>query len=133
MPPRSNGLREGAIGSQKPRRRTGGWAPWPTLRPWTRVPMRVVTPVIAGATRARGNSRLPRALRRALALALLRDDPPRGVLPAVEALAETLLRRRCVPSAVPQESEPGVGLLASVPQGVTLALARHQALVQLPG
>src|SRR5436190_1874825 len=65
-----------------------------------RGPMRILTAVVEITTLAVFHPRQDLALRRAVALQLIRDDHPWHVLQPLEQLAEKLLGRLLVPSAL---------------------------------
>src|SRR5262249_23949844 len=70
------------------------------------------------------------ALRRTVALQLGRNDDPRHVLQALQQLAEKLLRRLFVTSALHQNIEDVVVLVDSAPE--VMALAQFLAVCSRP-
>ena len=94
--------------------------------------MGVLTPVIEIATLAVFDPGQDLALRRAVALQLIRDDDPRDIPQALEQLAKELLRRVLIAPALDQDIEDVVVLVDSTPQVMALPVDRHEHLVEVP-
>src|ERR1700757_3660998 len=94
--------------------------------------MRILTAVVQIATLAVCDPGQDLALRRAVALQLIRDDDPRYVLQALEQLAEKLLRRVLIAPALHQNVEHVIVLIHCTPQVMALPVNRQKDLVQVP-
>src|SRR5262249_35440530 len=116
MPSRSKVLGNGAIRRQKPLGMPGRFEALHAIFALPRGPMGVLTAVIEVATLPMFHPRQDLALRRAVALELIRDDHPWHVLQPLEQLAKELLRRVLVAAALHQDTQEGVVLLHTAPQ-----------------
>src|SRR5215470_3474290 len=105
MPPWSEVLGNRTVRREKPLRMAGRFEPLHAPLALTRRPMRVLTPVIEIATLAMLHPWQYLTLRRTVALQLVRNDDPWHVLQALQQLAEKLLRRLFVASALHQDIE----------------------------
>jgi hypothetical protein len=94
--------------------------------------MRVLTPVIEIATLAMLHPWQDLALRHTVALQFVRNDAPRHVLQALQQLAEKLLRRLFVASALDEAIEDVVVLVDSAPEVMALAIDGQKDLIQVP-
>jgi hypothetical protein len=94
--------------------------------------MRVFTAVVEIATLAVVDPGQDIALRRAVALQLIRDDDPRYIPQALEQLAKKLLRGLLVAATLHQDVEHVIVLIHGAPQVMTLPVDRHKHLVQMP-
>src|SRR5262252_1511561 len=72
------------------------------------------------------------ALRGAVALQLVRNDDARHVQQALQQLAEKLLRRLLVASALHEDIEDVVVLVDRAPEVMTLTMNREKYLSQVP-
>ena len=100
MPLGSEVLGDGAIRREKALGMTGGFEPLHATLPLTRWAMRVLTPIIEGATLPVFHPWEYLAFGGPVALQLIRDDHAGHIPQALEQLAENffaafLLRRRC--------------------------------------
>ena len=93
--------------------------------------MRILTPIIEVATLAMLHPGQHLALRRAVALQLVRNEDPRHVLQALQQRAEKLFRGVLVAPALHQDVEHVVVLIDSAPQGMTLPVERQKDLVDV--
>jgi hypothetical protein len=84
--------------------------------------MRVFAAVIEVATLPMFHPREDLALRRAVALELIRDDHPWHVLQPLEQLAEEFLRRVLVAAALHQDVEDVVVLVDGAPEVMALTI-----------
>jgi hypothetical protein len=71
-------------------------------------------------------------LRRAIAVAVVRDDHPRDVSDPLESRAEQLLRCRLVAPTLPQDVEPVARLIHCPPQRGPLGVDGEQPFIQGP-
>ena len=110
----------------------GRGEPLHTTLALTRGPMRVLTAVVEIATLAVFDPGQDLALRRAVALQLIRDDDPRYIPQALEQLAKALLRRVLIAPALDQNVEDVVVLVDSAPQVMVLPVDRQKHLVEVP-
>src|SRR5262245_998779 len=94
--------------------------------------MRVLTAVVAIAALAMLHPWQYLALRRTVALQLVRNDDPRHVLQALQQLAEKLLRCLLIPSALDQDIEHVIVLIHSAPQVMALPVDGQEHLIQVP-
>jgi hypothetical protein len=78
------------------------------------------------------DTREPLALRRAIALELLRHEPPGDVLTAFEELAEELLGRLLVAPPLHEDVEHYAVLIHRPPQRVPFLVDRDEHFVQMP-
>src|ERR687888_986211 len=92
----------------------------------------VLTAVVQIATLPVLHSRQDLALRRTVALELVRDDHPWHVLKPLEQLAEKLLRGVLVAPALHQDVEDVVVLIDSVPQVMAFTMDGEKHLIQVP-
>src|SRR5215510_11404931 len=93
--------------------------------------MGVLTPVIEIPTLAMLHPGEDLAFRRTIALQLVRNDDPRHVLQSLQQLAEKLLRRLFVASALHQDIEDGVVLIHRTPQIMAFPVDRQKDLVDV--
>src|SRR5262245_52784830 len=94
--------------------------------------MGVLTPVIDIATLAMLHPGQDLALRRTVALQLVRNDDARHVQQALQQLAEKLLRRLLVAAALHEDIEDVVVLVDRAPEVMTLTINREKYLSQVP-
>jgi hypothetical protein len=94
--------------------------------------MRVLAPVIEIPTLAMLDPWENLPLRRTGALQLVRNDDPRHILQALQQLAEKLLRRLFVASALHQNIQDIIVLIHRPPQVMAFAMDRQKNLVQMP-
>jgi len=94
--------------------------------------MRVLTTVIEIATLPMFHAGQDLALRGAVALQLVRNDDARHVQQALQQLAEKLLRRLLVASALHEDIEDVVVLVDSAPEVVALPVDGQEHLIQVP-
>jgi hypothetical protein len=125
-------LGNGAIRRQKPLRMARRFKPLHAIFALPRGPMRVLTAVVEIATLAVFDPGQDLALRRAVALQLLRDDDPRYIPQAHEQLAKKLLRRFRIAPALDQDIEDVVILIDGAPQVMAFAINRQKHFVQVP-
>ena len=92
--------------------------------------MRVLTAVVEVATLVVFDPGQDLALRRAVALQLIRDDDPRYIPQALEQLAKKLLRRLLIAPALYQDVERVIVLVDSAPQVMALAIDRQEDLTK---
>src|SRR5215475_2447075 len=94
--------------------------------------MGVLTAIVEIATLTVFDLRQDLALRRTVALQLIRDDDPWHVLEPLQKLAEKLLRRLLIASALHEDIEHVIVLIDSAPQVMALPVDRQKHLVQVP-
>src|SRR5262245_39578397 len=94
--------------------------------------MGVLTPVIEIATLAMLHPWQELALRRTVALQLVRNDDARHVLQALQQLTEKLLRRPLVAAALHEDIEDVVVLVDGAPEVMALTMNREKHLIQVP-
>src|SRR4029453_593935 len=122
MPSGSEVLGNGPIGRQKTLGMPRGFEPLHAILTLPRRPMRILTPVIQIAALAMFHPRQYLTLRRTVALQLVRNDDPRHVLQALQQLAEKLLRRLFVASALHQDVEDIFLLIHRAPEIMALPI-----------
>ena len=132
MPSRAEVLGNGTIGGEKALSVPWGLEPLHALFPLARRSMRILTPVVEIATLAVFHPGQNLTLRRAVALELIRDDHLWHVLQPLEQLAEKLLRRLLVASALHQDVEDVIVLVNRSPQVMALAIDGQKYLVEMP-
>ena len=125
-------LGNGAIRRQKPLSMARRFKPLHAIFALPRGPMRVLTAVVEIATLAVFDPGQDLALRRAVALQLIRDDDPRYIPQALEQLAQELLRRLLIAPALDQDIEDVVVLIDGAPQVMAFAINRQKHFVQVP-
>src|SRR5215510_7783219 len=94
--------------------------------------MRVFAAVIEVATLPMFHPKEDLALRRAVALQLVRDDHPWHVLQPLEQLTKEFLRRLLVAAALHQDVEDVVVLVDCAPEVMALTMNREKYLIQVP-
>jgi hypothetical protein len=94
--------------------------------------MRVLRPVFEIPMRAMFHAREARARGGSIALAFIRDDDPRSVLPAFEELADALLGGPFVPSPLHQDIELHAVLIHRPPEVGPYLVDRDEHSVQMP-
>src|SRR5262245_29682803 len=94
--------------------------------------MGVLTPVIEIATLAMLHPGQDLALRRTVALQLVRNDDARHVLQALQQLTEKLLRRLLVAAALHEDIEDVVVLVDGAPEVMALTIDGQKDLIQVP-
>src|SRR4030095_9483891 len=132
MPSGSEVLGNGPIGRQKTLGMPRGCEPLHAILTLPCRPMRILTPVIQIAALAMFHPRQYLTLRRTVTLQLVRNDDPRHVLQALQQLAEKLLRRLFVTSALHQNIEDVVVLVDSAPEVMALAINGQKHFIQVP-
>src|SRR5262245_7373947 len=132
MPSGSEVLGNGTIRGQNGRGMTRRFKPLHAIFALACGAMRVLTAVIEIATLAVFDPRQDLALRRAVALELIRDDHPWHVLQPLKQLAKELLRRVLVAAALHQNVEDVVVLVDSAPQVMALPVDRQKHFIQVP-
>src|SRR3989449_7743023 len=125
-------LGNGAIRRQKPLSMARRFKPLHAIFALPRGPMRVLTAVVEIATLAVFDPGQDLALRRAVALQLIRDDDPRYIPQALEQLAKKLLRRLLIAPALHQDVEHVIILIHGTPQVMALPVDRQKYLVEVP-
>jgi hypothetical protein len=129
MPAWSEVLGDGPIGGEKPLCVPSGLESLHAPLPLAGRLVGVLCAVVQVAVLAMLNPRKDFPLRRTVALELIRDDDPRDILTAFEELAEELLRRLLVPSALHQDIEDIAVLIHRPPEIMALAIYREEDLV----
>src|SRR5215475_4411690 len=132
MPSRSKVLGNGAIRRQKPLGMPGRFEALHAIFALPRGPMGVLTAVIEVTTLAMLHPRQDLALRRAVALELIRDDHPWHVLQALEQLAKKLLRGLFVTSTLHQDVEDIIILIDGAPQVMAFTIDGEKHLIKMP-
>src|SRR5215831_13226671 len=94
--------------------------------------MRVLTAVIEVATLPMFHPGQELALRRAVALELIRDDHPWHVLQPLEQLAKALLGRLLVAPLLDEDVQDVVVLIHRAPQVMALTVNRQKHFIQMP-
>src|SRR5215468_1244764 len=132
MPSRSKVMGNRAVGRQKTLGMPRGFKPLHAIFPLACRPMRVLTAVIEIATLPVFHAGQDLALRGAVALQLVRNDDAWHVQQALQQLAEKLLRRLLVASALHEDIEDVVALVDRAPEVMTLNINREKYLIQVP-
>src|SRR5215813_11283780 len=132
MPSGAEVLSDGSIRRQKALGMSRRFKPLHAILALACGAMRVLTAVVEIAAPAVFDSGQDLALRRAIALELIRDDDPRDIPQALEQLAKKLLRRVLIPPAVDQDIEDIVVLVHRPPQVMPLTMDREKHLIQVP-
>src|SRR5215468_11158106 len=132
MPSRSKVMGNRAVGRQKTLGMPRGFKPLHAIFPLACRPMRILTAVIEIATLAMLHPGQDLTLRRTVALQLVRNDDARHVLQALQQLAEKLLRRLLVASALHEDIEDVVVLVDRAPEVMALTINREKYLIQVP-
>src|SRR5262250_3744534 len=132
MPSGSKVLGDRTIGRQEALRMTCGLKPLHTALALTCRPMGVLTPIIEIAALTVLYAREHLALRRAIAFEFIGDDHAWHVEQAFEELAEELLGRALIASALHENVEYVVVLIDSAPQVMPLTTDCQEDLVQIP-
>ena len=109
-----------------------GFAPLHVVRALPRRTLGVLTPLMELATLAVFYPGQARPLGRAITLSLSRDDSPWHGLPALEQLAEKLLRRLRIAAARHEKVKHVLVLIDGPPQGMPCTIDCEEALVQRP-
>src|SRR4029453_4146193 len=132
MPSGSEVLGNGPIGRQKTLGMPRGFEPLFAILRLPGRAMRILTPVIQIAALAMFHPRQYLTLRRTVALQLVRNDDPRHILQALQQLAEKLLRRLFVASALHQNIQDIIVLIHRPPQVMAFPMDRQKNLIQVP-
>src|SRR5215510_3060058 len=132
MPSGSEVLGDRTIGRQEALRMTCGLKPLHTALALTCRPMGVLTPIIEIAALTVFYARENLALRRAIAFEFIGDDHAWDVEHAFEELAEELLGRVLIASALHENVEDVVVLIDGPPQVMPLTIDCQEDLVQMP-
>src|SRR6266567_9427761 len=131
MPSRAEVLGYGSIRREKTLGMTGGFESLHALFPLARRAMRILAPVVEIATLAVFHPRQEFSVRRAVALELIRNDDPWHVLQTLQQLAEKLLRRLLVASALHQDVKDVIVLVNCSPQIMAFAIDGQKDLVEM--
>ena len=130
MPSGAKVVGNGAIRGQKSLGMPCGLEPLHAIFSLACGSVRVLTAVVEIATLAVFDPGQDLALRRAVALQLIRDDDPRYIPQALEQLAKKLLRSLLIAPALYQDVERVIVLVDSAPQVMALAIDRQEDLTK---